>query len=161
MPQPRLSKTIADLQAKRGDASGPTPALANSATLVERFDSGAELPSTPITATVTRREKPENTRELSTSANSTSEISSPALTLPLSTLVQEYLLSSRPTPKLDLSSPGGGHLKRFSESFGGIPVEQALEIVVHWGYSFSPSWGGKTLEDLLIFHRDNCGFPKE
>lgn len=158
MPQPRLSRTVADLQAKRGDASGSSPRPENSVEWGARFDSGVVSPSTPTTVTATPPASPESTREPSTSVSSTKSSSSPARTLPLSTSVREYLFSPRPIPTPDLSSPGGEHLLKYSKLMGGIPLEHALELLVGWGMSFSYTWGEKPLEELLLFHRDNCGF---
>lgn len=162
MPQPRLSRTVADLQAKRGDASTSIPAPKSDVPTEELFANGVELRSILITATDTTEPSPESSKEPSTSVSSTSRSSSEttAPTLPLSTRVQEYQWAARPVPSPDLSSPGGAHLQRFSDLMGVSP-ESGLELVLGWAYRVSYNWGEKSLEDLLLFHRDNCGFPKE
>lgn len=150
MALPSFSRTITKILETRGRAG------TKAARSKELSSSEAESPSTDMIVGGTTPASPKLTSEPSTSAKTTNELSltSGDLTRLPSWTVHSFIHGPRPLPALDLSSPAGEYVAQHAKDIGA-PINDTLEYMVGWAYKAAPGWGEKSMEELVLFYRDN------
>lgn len=150
MAKSRISQTIDAILASRGAAR------LKDALTTAPSDNAAESPSSSTTATGTTPQSPQNSKVPSTSVEITKTPSAEIQDrTPLTKFnVASLLLGPRPLPEFSFDSPGGEFLVKHAAEVG-IGVPEMLEAVVAWAYRTRCAWGDHTLEELLLFYRDN------
>ena len=150
MPIPKFSKTISAILARRGSA--PLADVPSKGPI----DNARESLSTSMIAGDTTPTSPKNTKGPTTCAKIITEFFCPIPeNTPLTCLsVGSFLFAPRPLPSLSLDSPGGEYLSEPAKAVG-VPVADMLEGTVAWAYKCGPAWGDKTLEDVILFYKDN------